>query len=258
MVSILAIYLRRITRLGSILTLLCAVTVYPSLVSAQSCDEIDKLITSTPAPPYYPGAWRAHLEELKFAKRGVVDLVLIGDSLAQRWDTKMWYPMRVVNLGVGGDRTQEVLWRLASREWSKLRPRKVLIILGSNNLTSDNKVCAINFGLVQVFRRVAAIWPSTQTGFLEIPPRGPRFLDYNDSRMQINVAARHVPGVKAINVDDAITCGWQEPCTNYLDDNVHFTEAGYRVILKSIMNVLFSAGPMQRRDVMPPRPHFSR
>ena len=250
MVAILAIYLRRFLRLGPIPTIICAVILYPSVVSAQSCDEIDKLITSTPAPPHYPGGWMAYLEELKFAKRGVVDLVLIGDSLAGAWDTKMWSPMHVVNLGVGGDRIQDVLWRLGSREWSKLRPRKVLIILGTNNLSSD-KVCAINFGLVQVFKRVAAIWPSTQIGFLEIPPRGPRFLERNDSRTQINAAVRHVPGVKAINVDDAITCGWQEPCANYLDDNLHFTEAGYQVILKSVMSALFGlklpVDPMQRR-----------
>jgi len=239
MISTLAICFRHFLHLGIIPTIICAVIVYPSVVFAQSCDEIDKLITSTPAPPHYPGAWRAHLEQLKSVKRGVVDLVLIGDSSAQRWDTKMWSPMHVVNLGVGGDRTQDVLWRLASTEWSKLRPRKVLIILGTNNLTSD-KVCAIIFGLVQVFKRVAAIWPSTQIGFLEIPPRGPRFLEYNDSRMQINAAVRHVPGIKTINVDDAITCGWQEPCTNYLDDG-HFSEAGYRVILKSVTIALFGS-----------------
>jgi lysophospholipase L1-like esterase len=240
MISIWAIYLRCFLRLAPIPTIIFAVISYPSGVSAQPCDEIDKLITSTPAPPRYPGGWSVYLEELKFAKRKVVDLVLIGDSLAQAWDTKMWSPMRVVNLGVAGDRTQDVLWRLGSREWQKLRPHKVLIILGTNNLNSD-KVCAINFGLVQVFKRVAAIWPSTQIGFLEIPPRGPQFLDYNDSRTQINATVRHVPGVKAINVDDAITCGWHISCQNYLNDTVHFTEAGYRVIFKSVMSALFGS-----------------
>ncbi len=249
MISIWSIYLQRSLCLALIPTIIFAVISYPSCASAQPCDEVDKLITSTPAPPHYSAGWNAYLEELKFAKRGVVDLVLIGDSLAQAWDTKMWSPMRVVNLGVGGDRTQDVLWRLGSREWQKLRPRKVLIILGTNNFI--DKVCAINFGLLQVFKRVAAIWPSTQIGFLEIPPRGPRFLDYNDSRTQINAAVRHIPGIKAINVDDAITCGWHVPCQNYLDDNLHFTEAGYRVLFKSVLSALFGSmlpvGPVQRR-----------
>jgi lysophospholipase L1-like esterase len=250
LISIWDIYLRCVLRVASIPTIIFAVISYPSGVSAQPCNEIDKLITSTPAPPRNLGAWRVHLEEIQSADRGDVDLVLIGDSLAQAWDTKMWSPMRVVNLGVAGDRTQDVLWRLGSREWQKLRPRKVLIILGTNNLNSD-EVCAINFGLVQVFKRVAAIWPSTQIGFLEIPPRGPLFLNYNDSRTQINATVRHVPGVKAINVDDAITCGWHIPCQNYLNDTVHFTEVGYRVIFNSVMSALFGStlpvGPMQRR-----------
>jgi lysophospholipase L1-like esterase len=233
MVSIL----RRLPRQSPILKILFAIILYPSAVFAQSCDEVDKLVTATPAPPHYAAAWRTYLEQLKFAKRTTVDLVLIGDSLAERWDTKMWLPINVVNLGVGGDRIQDALWRLGSREWSKLKPRKVLIILGTNNLNFD-KVCAINFGLGKVFKRVAAIWPSTQIGFLEIPPRGPQFLQFNDSRTRINEAMRHVPGVKAINVDDVITCGWQEPCANY-SDGVHFTQAGYQVILKSVKDALF-------------------
>ena len=250
MISAWAIYLQRFLYLGRIRAIVCAAILCPSVVSAQPCDKIDKLLTSTPTPPHYAGGWRAYLEEFKSVKRGVVDLVLVGDSLVQGWDTKMWSPMHVVNLGVGGDRTQDVLWRLVSREWSKLRPRKVLIIVGTNNLRSD-KACAIIFGLVQVFKRVGVIWPSAQIGFLEIPPRGSQFLDYNNSRTQINAAVRHVPGIKTINVDDAITCGWQEPCANYLDDKLHFTEAGYRVILKTVISVLFRSslpvGAVRRR-----------
>jgi lysophospholipase L1-like esterase len=210
----------------------------PLVVSAQPCGKFDKLMTSTPAPPRTSGGWSAYLDQLKSAKRGTIDLVLVGDSLAQAWDTHMWSPMRVVNLGVGGDGTQDVLWRLASKRWSKIKPHKVLIILGTNNLNSD-KVCAIIFGLVQVFDRVAAIWPSAQIGFLEIPPRGTQFLDHNDDRMQINAAVRHVPGVKAINVDDAITCDWHLPCENYRSDNVHFTEVGYQVILEAVKRAMY-------------------
>ena len=125
----------------------------------------------------------------------------------------MWSPMHVVNLGVGGIGHRTCCGDYAQRV-VEAQAAQSAYNFGPNNLNSD-KVCAIDFGL---FRRVAAIWPSTQIGFLEIPPRGPRFLDCNDSRMQLNATARQVPGVKAINVDDPITCGWQEPCTNYLHE----------------------------------------
>jgi lysophospholipase L1-like esterase len=210
---------------------------YPLTATAQACDKVDELVTATPAPPSSAVAWRTYLEETHFAVRADVDLVLIGDSLAKNWDPKMLLPMRVLNLGIWGDKTQNVLWRLAFPKWSNIRPRKVLIILGTNNL--KDRPCAIVFGLVKVFKRVASIWPSAQIGYLEIPPRGTHFLDYNDNRMRINAAIRKVPGIKSISVDNEITCEWQEPCSNYLVDNLHFSEAAYRVILTSVERVLF-------------------
>ena len=61
MPSIWSIYLRRFLRLAPIPTIIFAVILYPLGVSAQPCDEIDKLITSTPAPPHYPGGWSAYI-----------------------------------------------------------------------------------------------------------------------------------------------------------------------------------------------------
>ena len=229
-------YLRQFSAVA--LLIACFVILYPSGVFAQECDAIDILVTTTPAPPSTADTWKVHLSELKSSAGGVVDLVLIGDSLAQAWDAKMFLPMRVVNLGVGGDKTQEVLWRLAVPAWSKLKPRKVLIILGTNNLSAGDKPCAISAGLSKVIKRVASIWHSAQIGFLEIPPRGRRFLELNDYRIQVNAAVRLIRGVKTINVDDEITCGWRDGCPNYSDDGLHFSEAGYLVILNSVKKAL--------------------
>jgi beta-glucosidase len=53
------------------------------------------------------------------AKKDSVDLLFIGDSITDGWDgrgkavyDKYYVPRNVLNLGIGGDRTQHVLWRL--------------------------------------------------------------------------------------------------------------------------------------------------
>lgn len=211
-------------------TIVCS----PTIVTAQICDEYEKLVTATPAPPNDANGWRIYTKERSLAIRANVDLVLVGDSLAEAWDTTMWSPMRVINLGVGGDRTQNVLWQLSSTVWSRLKPGRVLIMLGTNNLSAGDKPCAIVSGLTKVIKRVHAMWPSTQIGFLEIPPRGQNFLFQNDARMQVNAALRLDPSVRAINVDDTISCGWKQPCTNYASDNLHFSDNGYQVLQKSV------------------------
>jgi lysophospholipase L1-like esterase len=45
----------------------------------------------------------------------------------------------------------------------------------------------------------------------------------------------YISSGKTINVDDAITCGWRDPCANYTADNVHFSEVGYQLLAKAVM-----------------------
>jgi lysophospholipase L1-like esterase len=155
----------------------------------------------------------------------------------------MFQPSSVVNLGVAGDRTQNVLWRLESDRWSKLRPRAVFIMLGTNNLPYNNP-CAVIAGLKRVIERVKSIWPPAQVILLEITPRGKGFLEYDNARVAINAAMHNVPGIETVNVDDEITCGRKEEggsgaCPNYLPDKLHFSAAGYETILKSLRSTVF-------------------
>ena len=79
------------------------------------------------------------------------DLVLIGDSITHFWGgepratqangPKAWAAtfagLRVLNLGFGWDRTQNVLWRLGHGEIDGLRPRAIVLNVGTNNLVGD-------------------------------------------------------------------------------------------------------------------------
>jgi lysophospholipase L1-like esterase len=150
----------------------------------------------------------------------------------------MWAPHSVLNLGIGGDGTQHVLWRLLAPRLKSLKPTNVLVILGTNNLGSA-KACAISAGLTQVIERVAMLWPSAKIVFLEIPPRGPGFTFKNDDRLSVNASMRELRKLKTINADHAVACSWQQPCENYRADNLHFTEAGYRTLLAIIETALF-------------------
>jgi lysophospholipase L1-like esterase len=112
----------------------------------------------------------------------------------------------------------------------------VFIMLGTNNLP-DSKPCAVIAGLKKVIEHVKSAWPVAQVVLLEIPPRGKGFLEYNHSRVEINDAMQKV--IKTVNVDDEITCGWEEqgtsgPCPNYALDKLHFSPVGYRIILQRL------------------------
>lgn len=78
------------------------------------------------------------LEEIKTHKD--VQLIFIGDSITQGWEKdgfNVWNhnyaKYNAVALGFGGDRTENVLWRLLHGEVDGLNPKVAVLMFGTNN-----------------------------------------------------------------------------------------------------------------------------
>src|SRR5262245_6131720 len=79
-------------------------------------------------------AWKArHEKHLARAKEGSCDLLFVGDSITEGWGNnavwqKSYAPRKAVNIGIGGDTTQNVLWRLLNGEVDGLSPKAVVLM----------------------------------------------------------------------------------------------------------------------------------
>ena len=70
-----------------------------------------------------------------------LDLAFVGDSITRRWRgdgnkevwNKYWGSYRAVNMGIGGDRTQNVLWRLKNGQLDGYQARVFVVMIGTNN-----------------------------------------------------------------------------------------------------------------------------
>ncbi len=82
-----------------------------------------------------------HRQLLKLVAGGGGEVVFLGDSITERWEStgaKVWKerfaPLKAVNLGVGGDQTGHVLWRIREgKELQPLTPRVAVVLIGINN-----------------------------------------------------------------------------------------------------------------------------
>lgn len=91
------------------------------------------------------GGWMTRHESFNArVAKGNVDLIFIGDSITQGWEGKgrmVWekyYGNRnAVNLGIGGDRTQHVIWRLDNGNIKDISPEVAVIMIGTNNSGSN-------------------------------------------------------------------------------------------------------------------------
>jgi lysophospholipase L1-like esterase len=139
-----------------------------------------------PAPRTSPTNWLARHEGfLAEAKQGKFDPVFIGDSITDGWRNRgrqVWNnyytPHHALNLGIGGDRTQHVLWRIEHGELDGLKPKAVVLMIGTNNTGKErdgsprNSTAEVIEGVTAVVKRIRAKLPQSKLLLLAIFPRG--------------------------------------------------------------------------------------
>ena len=125
-------------------------------------------------------------------KPGNADLLFIGDSITAGWEKdgkavweKFYTPRNAVNLGIGGDRTQHVLWRLDNGNVEGISPKAAVLMIGTNNSGTNSSV-QIAEGVEAIVKKLRAKLPKTKILVLGIFPRG---ADVNDAKRKVNVGA---------------------------------------------------------------------
>ena len=89
------------------------------------------------------GWYEEHEKFVAIAAGSLSSVLLVGDSLVNgltryhRVWSKYFEPLRALNFGVGGDRTQHVLWRIEKGE-IPLSLQVAFVHCGTNNLDRDN------------------------------------------------------------------------------------------------------------------------
>ena len=114
----------------------------------------------------------------KRVKEGNVDLIFIGDSITEGWEAagrKAWdehfAKLNAVNLGIGGDRTQNVLWRLDNGNIDGITPKAAVLMIGTNN-AEENTAEEIGEGITAIVEKLREKLPDTKILVLAIFPRG--------------------------------------------------------------------------------------
>src|SRR4029453_8878988 len=88
-----------------------------------------------------------HEQLVAKAKQGGIDLYFVGDSITRRWGTsdpqykeflanwrRNFFGWNAGNFGWGGDRVQNILWRLQNGELEGVRPKAIVLMAGTNNV----------------------------------------------------------------------------------------------------------------------------
>jgi lysophospholipase L1-like esterase len=145
---------------------------------------------------------------------------------------------KVINMGVGGDRTQHVLWRFEHGQLDGVKAKVAVVLIGTNNSNhDDNSEADILAGVTAIVEQIRQRQPDTKILLLGIFPRGKTFSAQRGKILQVNQAlSRLDDGKNIFNVDFGAQLiendGSISP--SMMRDALHPGEAGYRIWANAI------------------------
>jgi lysophospholipase L1-like esterase len=166
----------RVLRLPAIILLASS---FLSFGARSHSQDVKKSAAATPVSKQDDKNWMARHEALlKIAKKGEVDVVFFGDSITERWANnaawrKSFAPLKSANFGIGGDRTEHVLWRITEgKELEGISPKVAVLLIGANNFRADSEEIAD--GITAIVTELRKAKPQMKILLLGVFPRGPR------------------------------------------------------------------------------------
>lgn len=142
-------------------------------------------VATTPAQRLEPGSQQRHARFNEISKQGTAQLVFLGDSITQGWEgagkatwEKHWASMNAAGFGIGGDRTEHVLWRLDNGNFDGLKPKVIVLMIGTNNTGHqgrDGYKCSAEdtaSGVKAILGKLQTKCPDARIVLLAIFPRG--------------------------------------------------------------------------------------
>jgi lysophospholipase L1-like esterase len=171
---------------------------------------------------------------------GDYDIEFIGDSITQGWEgpgKSVWQDFyghrKVINFGVGGDRTQHVLWRFEQGQLDGIKAKVAVVMIGTNNSNNkDNTEAEILEGVNAIIQQIRTRQPDTKIILLGIFPRGATFSTQRGKILQVNEALARLDdgkdifymdfGPQLIENDGSIS-------KSIMPDYLHPNAAGYRI-----------------------------
>ncbi|MBP1207655.1 lysophospholipase L1-like esterase [Duganella sp. 1411] len=184
-------------------------------------------------------------------------IVFIGDSITEGWEKsgapvweRYYKPMDGLALGFGGDRTENVLWRLLHGEVDGLAPKVAVLMFGTNNTghrqeDPNTTAAGIKRNIDELRRRL----PDTKILLLAIFPRGEK---PDDTLRRINDKVNAIIAGYADNrhvffadINQQFLAADGTLSTDIMPDLLHPNEKGYEIWAKALapeLEKLMSAG----------------
>src|SRR5512137_72622 len=210
----------------------------------------------TPSAGFWGGtSWldmHANLVKDAQAAKGPIDVLLVGDSITMQWGqawTKHFPTLKTVNIGIGGDKTQNVLWRLDHGGVEGLEPRLCVLLIGNNNMffTPETGIESAAQGIKVCVDNLREKFPQAGVIVVKVfPAHTPGNPFYEDIK-RVNAALDTLnletdPKVRVLDIwGDMVNADGTLKKELFTPDNIHLSqEGGYKLYAEKLKPLLES------------------
>ncbi len=207
-----------------------------------------QLETTTPVRAKTNGEawWNGNYENINKDIKALgpdIDLCFVGDSITARWRgkennwSKYWGEYKAANLGIGGDGTQHVLWRLQNGQLDGYKAKIFVVLIGTNNLWGkDSKPADAAAGVKVILDEIQKKQPQAKILLLSLLPVGEKPNPGRDSRAAVNEIIKKYANESIIYMD--IATQFLQPDNTISKDDMHdflhLSPKGYEMWAKAI------------------------
>ena len=247
----------RFLRLGTLLVLLCGAP-----IPGEESPTNTAIVPVGKLENDFYDFYKRHEAILKIKGQINPEIVLIGDSITHLWGgepnepqgnrgAESWKSLfgerRVLNLGFGYDRTQNVLWRIDHGELDGLTPQTVVIHIGTNNFSGTknarvNSPEEIAAGIQAVVECVRKKCSDTEIILMAIFPRGQAVDDpirakIADVNQRLSPLAK-LPKVTLLDITEKLTEADGSITRETMSDFLHPAAKGYAIWAEALRSRL--------------------
>ncbi len=173
---------------------------------------------------------------------GSIDVAFVGDSITARWRgseswTKHWGSYRSVNMGIGGDQTQHVLWRLQNGDLEGYKAKLFVVMIGTNNLWSKTSEPAdAAAGVKAVIDLIQSKQPQAKILLMSLLPVGEKPNPGREKRLAVNpLIAKFAGGsVEYIDIYEKYIEADGTISKEIMHDFLHLAPKGYDIWAEAI------------------------
>lgn len=186
-----------------------------------------------------------HNRFLSKAKEKDADVVFIGDSIIQAlqhcdvWD-ELFAPLHCLNLGIHRDLIQNVLWRIENGELDHVKPKVVVLHVGTNN--HKNTPEEIIEGIENLVNVIREKHPETYIVLPTLLPRGQFPNLIRDKFKQVNLLLKqkfsNMPLIELIKIDEGLIQADGTISHHDMYDYLLLTNSGSKKVFEPVYELL--------------------